>query len=111
MRPVTGADVKHWLYQCISRDASSEELYGPDQKPHFEALDKLADYVQQLPDDDERFIRLADAGLETGDRPTSCLASRCASFGPGLYFGNDPDAWLTEYVGTEASTLTGQHRI
>ena len=102
------SEVKRWLYRCISRDASSEELFGSDQKPHFEALDRLADYVQRLPDDDERFIRLAGAGLETDqDLATACLASRCASFGPG----NDPDAWLTEYIGVEVSTLTGRYRI
>lgn len=109
---MTGPEVKRWLYRCISGDASSEEFFGVDQKPHFEALDRLADHVQHLPDDDERFVRLANAGLQTdGDRPTSCLASRCASFGPDLYFGDDPDAWLTEYTGAEVSTLTGQHRI
>lgn len=69
-------------------------------------MERLADYVQHLPDEDERFVCLADAGLETdGDRPTSCLGSRCVSFGPGLYFGDDPDAWLTEYVRAEVSTL------
>jgi hypothetical protein len=67
--------------------------------------------VQQLPDDDERFARLADAGLDPDqDRPTTCLQSRCASFGPGLYFGNDPDAWLTENVQAEAAQLTGRFR-
>lgn len=109
---MTAPEVKRWLYRCISRDASSQELHGLDQKSHFEALDRLAGYMQQLPDDDERFMRLADAGLETDqDLLTACLASRCASFGPGLYFGDDPDAWLTEYVGAEVSALTGRHRI
>jgi hypothetical protein len=114
MRLVTAADVKRWLYRCISGDASNQELFeagADDVRPHFEALDQLANYVQQLPDDDERFIRLADAGLETdGDRPTSCLASRCANFGPGWYFGNDPDAWLTEYSRSECSMVTRHAR-
>ena len=26
-------------------------------------------------------------------------------------FGDDPDAWLTEYTGAEVSTLTGRYHI
>jgi len=43
---VTGGEVKRWLYRCISQDASTEELFGADQKHHFEALERLADFVQ-----------------------------------------------------------------
>lgn len=111
MRFVTAPEVKRWLYRCISRQASDHELY-PGQDFQFEALERLADYMQGLPDDDERFTRLANAGLTTDqDRSTTCLQSRCASFGPGLYFGDDPDAWLNEYVNAEVSGLTDQHRI
>lgn len=98
--------MKRWLSRCISRDASTEDLHGADQKRHFEALERLADYVQQLPDDDGRFVRIADAGFQAdGDTPTACLGSRLSSFGPGLYFGNDPDAWLTEYSRAEMSAV------
>lgn len=108
---MSGSEVRQWLYRCIKAYASDGELF-PGQEVQFEAIERLADYVQQLPDDDERFVRLAGAGFRTDSGlPTSCLGSRCMSFGPGLYFGNDPDAWLTEYVSAEVSTLTGRSRI
>lgn len=110
---MTGGEVKRWLCRYISREASSEALFGADQKQRYEALERLADFVQQLPEEDERFVRLAESGFEAdGDTPTSCLASRCASYGPNLYLGNDPDAWLTEYSRAERSTLVrhGRHR-
>jgi hypothetical protein len=104
-------EVKRWLHRCICRLASEHELY-PGQEFQVEPMERLADYVQHLRDDDERFVRLAKAGLDTDqDRATTCLQSRCASFGPGLYFGHDPDALLTEYSWAEVADLTGhQHR-
>lgn len=103
---MTSPEVKQWLYRCISRYAADSELF-PGQEFQFEAMERLADYVQQLPDGDQRFVRLASAGFQRDrDLPTTCLGSRCMSFGPGLYFGNDPDAWLTEYIGAEVSQLS-----
>ena len=117
---MTAPELKGWLYRYISAYAGQHEDYaGQVPGDRFypasaAALDRLAEHVQNLPDDDERLTRLAAAYPE--HQPLSelpiggNLGMRCAGLGPGLQFGDDPDQWVSDYVETEVGMLRRLHR-
>jgi hypothetical protein len=65
--------------------------------------------VLQLSDDDARLVALAAAYPNdhvTDDFPVGGnLQARCAGFGPNLWAGDDPDAWVSEYVRSEVAAM------
>jgi hypothetical protein len=112
---IRATELKGWLYRYISEYAAAHENHA-GQVPgdlHYSAaaraLERLAEHVQNLPDDDPRLVELADAfpaywsldELPIGEN----LRARCAAFGPGLWAGDDPDQWVSDYVQTELVTL------
>jgi hypothetical protein len=117
---LTATELKRWLYRYISEYAGTHEDYAGQVSgdQHYsrsaEALDRLANHVQHLPDDDERLVRLAAAfpkhwsldNFPVGGN----LQARCAGFGPGLWAGNDPDQFISDYVETEIPMAEGLPR-
>jgi hypothetical protein len=63
----TAGEVKRWMYRYLQDhaawfDSPEWNLFGDEIAPQFTAAHQaLADYVQALPDDDPRFIALANA--------------------------------------------------
>jgi hypothetical protein len=117
---MTAPELKGWLYRYISACAGEHQDYAgqvPGDRHYPDsaaALDRLAEHVQNLPDDDERFARLAAASPERvsfADIPVGGnLGTRCAGFGPGLWCGDDPDQWVSDYVESEVGMLRMLYR-
>ena len=106
---VTSGDVRRWLYRYMQSHvgwfASPEwKVAGGERMPRLTAdLERLAEHVASVPDDDERFVKLA-AALEDKGWPPQDLEWRglIRSQVGNLRVGVDYDRWLTEYLEAEA---------
>jgi hypothetical protein len=88
---ITAPELKRWLYRYISEFAGEHEdsagQVPGDQHYHrtsAAALERLAEYVQPLPDDDERLVRLAAAYPQhqiIAELASPNLQAHCASPG------------------------------
>jgi hypothetical protein len=104
---LTATEVRSALATYIERSG--------DYFPGFTGpLQELAAYVLSLPDDDMRLVTLAAAYAHhytVEDFPVGGnLGMRCGGFGRGLWAGDEPERWITEYVESEVAVIRSLHR-
>jgi hypothetical protein len=99
---MTAAELKRALARYIEKSG--------DYYPGFTGpLQGLAAHVLDLPDDDTRLVELAATYSDryfVEDFPVGGnLGARCGGFGRGLWAGDDPEQWVSEYVKSEVAAI------
>lgn len=97
---ITAFEFKRWLFRHISTFAGEHELhYGLSA----EGLEKLANHVRDLPDDDERFAELAAAYPDDWSFDQLPVGGDLTLTHYKLE--DDPDEVVSQYVETELAAL------